>query len=296
MAFILGVHSGKSSSVLDNKKPVDIHKAIERDADYYGLNAVQIFTHGPRIYTKNKFDASQIRKTCNDMSLSVHSTYVSASVWKLTKENIHHGKTKTTYLHIEDQYRTCQQIGAFGLVIHITKHPPEVIAKVTKNILKPLSKKYSVCTLLEMVSNKASADTYESPKKINRLTKLIGVGEKNTYWGWVVDTAHLWGAGVDITSKKQSKEWLSGIDNPEKIYMFHLNGSSAIKGSGADKHEIVFGPEDKIWHGVKPEISGIAPIIEFAIKYSITIICEINRGDQSDVESSMRVLKKLAGL
>lgn len=297
MSFILGIHGKKVSDVLDNKKAAPtMEAAIERDISYHGLNAVQIFTHGPRIYTRNKYDADKIRSTCSDLSLSVHSTYPSVGVWSLTKDNITHGKTKSIYAHIEDQYKACQEIGAFGLVIHISKKPPEIIASVTKDILKPLSKKYQVKTLLEMVANKAAPDTYETPIKINRLTRLIGVGEPNSYWGWVVDTAHLWGAGVDITTSKQVTDWLKNIKYPNKIYMFHLNGSSAECGSGKDKHEIVFGPDDLIWGSVPPARSGVPPIIHFAVKHSITIICEINRGDQSDVESSLDEIKKIAGL
>jgi len=137
-----------------------------------------------------------------------------------------------------------------------------------------------------MVSNKGAADTYETPAKINHLTQLIGA---DSWWGWCVDTAHLWGAGVNIRAEADMEAWLAAI-KPGVIKLFHLNGSYAEMGSGADKHAIALGEGDLIWHGIPYQESGVSAIVRYAKKHNIPIVCEINRGKEADCR---RLIKHL---
>lgn len=75
--------------------------------------------------------------------------------------------------------------------------------------------------------------------------------------------------------------------------MFHLNGSSAELGSGKDKHEAAFSSDDNIWCDIEPEKSGVRAIVEFAKKHNIPIICEINRGTESSIKTSIKLIKSL---
>ena len=289
MPLILGVHVSRSSKVLDDKKSVDMSDAIIRDLDILGLNAAQIFTHGPRFIVENKMDYKKIINNCPDIDLSVHSAYPSVNIWKITKENINDKSSKKFTSDIEVQLNACKKINAWGLVLHITKQLPKQVAYVMNKVLKPISIKHNVKIILEMVSNKSADDTYETPDKINYLTSLLD--HKEDWWCWCVDTAHLWGAGVDIRSYSNMKKWINNIKHPKKIEMFHLNGSSAKLGSGSDKHEIPFCSDDLIWCNVDPNKSGLRSIVEFSVKNNITIICEINRGVESDVIKCMEIIK-----
>ena len=291
MVLILGVHVAKKSKVLDDKKEEKkMSNAIMRDLDTLDLNAAQIFTYGPRFMVKNKMNYNDIKKICNDIDLTVHSTYGSVSIWKVNDDNKNTPVSQKAINSIKLQLESCASIGAWGLVLHITKHTPENISKVMK-ILKPFSEKLDVKIILEMVSSKADSKTYETPEKINVLTKMIGHNEN--WWCWCVDTAHLWGAGVDIQHYNSMSKWLNDIKHPEKIEMFHLNGSSAIKGSGKDKHEIPFSSDDLIWGNINPNKSGLRAVVEHSINNSITIICEINRGSEKNVVKCMNYIKKL---
>ena len=190
------------------------------------------------------------------------------------------------------QLLSCKKANAWGMVVHVIKQYPDILAN-SMSLLKPLAKKAGVKIILEMVALKADADrTYETPEKIDNLTTLIGPNEQ--WWGWCVDTAHLWGAGVDIKSYESMKTWLDAITYKKKIVQFHLNGSSARCGSGKDKHEIAFGPDDLIWKGVKPENSGVRALVEYALEHNVTIICEINRGAEAETKKSLKRIIKLA--
>lgn len=290
--MILGVHVTKSSHVLDDKSHAkDLSDAINRDTNKLKINAVQIFTYGPQYIIPNKIDYNLISKVTSDIDLTVHSAYASTAIWKVSSENKHTHYAKKQLDLFKAQLLSCMKISAWGLVLHVTKQYSDILAD-TMTLLKPLSKRSGVKIILEMVANKPDPDkTYETPEKINNLTTLIGPNEQ--WWGWCVDTAHLWGAGVDVRSYDAVKDWIERIAYKKKIVQFHLNGSSAAKGSGKDKHEIAFGPDDLIWNGIDPEKSGVKAIVEFAVANQITIICEINRGSEANVIKSLATIKKL---
>lgn len=287
---MLGVHVTKDSHVLDNKSPAsDLSIAILRDLSELELNCAQIFTHGPRFLVQNKIDYDAVKEATSDIDLSVHSAYPTTSIWKLTTGTNATDRSRLDAVKV--QLLACSKIQAWGLVIHINKVYPDIASAVMSH-LKPLARKAKVKIILEMVASKSDADrTYETPEKIDNLTTLIGV--EDTWWGWCVDTAHLWGAGVDIRSYESMKNWFDRLVYKKKICMFHLNGSSAARGSGKDKHEIAFGPDDVIWNGIAPKQSGVRAIVEFAEARGIPIICEINRGAQDDVVKSLKTIKKM---
>lgn len=284
---IIGVHVTKKSSVLDLKSSKLLSSAIVRDLDAYDLNAAQIFTHGPKVNSKNpikrnKWNAKLIKNNTKDIDLSVHSCYITTLVWK---ENKSTHKFAINIFH--DQLKAAKEINAWGLVLHVTKIKPQIIAHIMKKYLLPLAEKTGVMIILEMVASKASNITYETPEKINNVSKLIGDG----HYGWCIDTAHIWGAGVDIREYKKMNKWLNAIK--AEIVMFHLNGSECIRGSGKDKHAIVFDKTDLIWRNIDPHLSGAAAVLKYARKYNIPVILEINRGSQIAVASGIKKINRI---
>jgi deoxyribonuclease-4 len=293
--MILGVHIAKGSKTLDDKTPSkEMSDAIVRETNELGLNAAQIFTYGPRQIVPNKIDFEKVKKVTTDIDLSVHSAYATTGIWKVNKENKSQAKSKRMIDVVKLQLASCKKIGAHSLVIHINKIFPDVAA-TTMGFLAPYAKKIGVKVVLEMVASKADPDkTYETPEKIDNLTTMLG--PKETWWGWCIDTAHLWGAGVDVSKYEYMKDWLDRLTYKKKVVMFHLNGSFAKRGSGKDKHAIAFSSDDVIWYGIKPEESGVRAIVEFAMKYKIPIICEINVGLEEDTLASLAAIKKLGGI
>jgi deoxyribonuclease-4 len=293
--MILGIHVSKTSNTLDDKTPsYDLSDAIVRETTVLGLNAAQVFTYGPRQATPNKIDYDKVKSVTADIDLSVHSAYATTGIWKVNAENKSQAKSKRMIDVVKLQLASCKKINAHSLVLHINKIYPDQAAETMK-FLAPYAKKVGVKVVLEMVSSKADPDkTYETPEKIDNLTTLLG--PKENWWGWCVDTAHLWGAGVDVSKYEYMTDWLNRLTYKKKISMFHLNGSYAKLGSGKDKHAIAFSSVDLIWYGIKPEESGVRAIVEFATKYKIPIICEINRGSEEEVVASLSAIKKLGGL
>ena len=287
MSLILGIHVGKTSSVLTDKKSIEIHEAIVRDVSKLGLNAAQIFTHGPRNSARIKMDYPSVSDVCSDIDLTVHSSYGTTTIWKNPSE-------KSITL-VRKQLFACKSINAWALVIHINKVPPSLIAERMKELL-PIAKELNVMILLEMIAAKADPIlTYETNAKLDRLCSLINdncAKELHQYYGINLDTAHLWGAGFDVRSYDTMEKYFANMKFANKIRQFHLNGSSSKMGSGKDTHEIVFSDKDLIWGEAAPDKSGVRAVVEFAYKHSIPIVCEINRGSEQDAKRSLSIVKK----
>jgi deoxyribonuclease-4 len=292
--LILGVHVGKKSKVLDNKVDRTLDVALKEEMDFFKLNAAQIFVMGPQRPIPAKLDEKKVREVTQDIDLTVHGCYLSVGLWKINKDNVHQQESKTRLNRLMVELKMCKAIGAWGYVVHIAKQLPEVIAE-TMQIIKPIAKKIGVTILLEMVASKSHPEkTYETPEKLDNLATLIGPQED--WWGFCVDTSHIWAAGVDVQEYSTMQKWLDRFTFKKKIKLWHLNGSSQALLSGKDRHAIPFDKTDKIWHNIKPEDSGAKAIIEYATIHNIPMILEINTGDQEETIKSLDTIKKLAGL
>jgi deoxyribonuclease-4 len=297
--LLLGVHVAKQSLVLSETKVRKTYaEAIELDADHYGLGAVQIFTHGPRNQRHNNYSPAGIKRATAHLDLTVHGAYPIVNIWKLTRENLTTAEGKGYLKYVQSEIKACVAIEAWGLVLHVTKQEPAHVAFVMSQ-LQPLAEQAKVVIVLEMVAAKGCAVTYETPEKINTVTALINEAAKPPavkgamWWGWCIDTAHLWGAGVDVSTYEAVKDWLAGLKYPRKLIMFHLNGSESARGSGKDKHAACFSSIDKIWRGVEPAFSGVRAVVEHATKYHLTTICEIKRDSRPEVEKSIGLIRGL---
>lgn len=286
----LGIHINKKSK-LTGKDRGELSSAIQEDLDRYGLNAAQIFTHGPRALTANKVDYNLVNSVSADINLTVHGSYLLVELWKFDKKTIHSAKGKKYVAAVKSQLEACQKVGAWGLVLHVTKVLPERVVEVME-VLKPLAKKVGVKIILEMTASIASDGTYETPEKIHHLTSMIGPNE--SYWGWCIDTAHIWAADVsDVKHYETMKNWFDRLTHKKKILLIHLNGSFSLLGSGKDKHAIPFETDDKIWHGISPENSGVKAIVEFTNQHDIPMICEINFGSEHAAIHALEAIKNL---
>ena len=290
--MLLGVHVAQSSKTLDDKKTRQLHETLKLEMDILGLNSAQIFVSNPRTSLPAKINYDALQQACSDIDLSVHSPYASVGIWKVNNDNKTTPSSKQKIGMFKNQMELTQKAGAWCLVLHITKLLPENVVE-TMNIIKPIAKQTGVKIGLEMVANKADREkTYETPEKIDNLIMLLG---QKTYYGIVVDTSHIHGAGIDCSSYESMKNWFDRLTYKKRIVMFHLNGSYAERGSGKDKHAIPFSAEDKIWHGIEPSKSGVRAVVEFANQHSIPMIVEVNRGTQAEVVESLEIIKQLGG-
>lgn len=283
--MILGMHSNKNTSIEGDADAKTTHDAISRDIKKYNLNAVQIFTHNPRTGSPIAMIPEKIANLSQDIRVLVHGPYTLSRIFTISETEI---KEKLRIL--EAQFKMAQKINARGIVFHIGKSTVQNTVAALKIIL-PLAEQYGVEIIVESIACKPVENkTYQSTDMINQVTEQLQTHKFNRFWSWCIDTAHIWSMGIDVKNKSDFAKWLGTIKFPEKVSTFHLNGSSAKFNSGKDKHEIPFGPTDIIWNGIKPENSGVAALVDFAIKYNCITILEVNRGSSNDLKKSVEAI------
>ena len=290
--MLLGIHVSKNCKISKDKSKT-ISEAIIRDVEKYGINCVQIFTHGPQNFKENNLDYEEIKKCCNDINIYSHSAYLSVGIW-----NIKSKEDKTQINLLKAQLMAIKKCGGNKVVLHISKKSPEVISNIM-NIIKPIMKQTKTKLLLEMIASKADKNlTYETPEKINNLIEQISKltndkPNKSNWYGFCIDTAHIYTSGVDISTYEKMQTWFENLKYPHMIDMIHLNGSYSIMGSGKDKHCIPLIDDDKIWGKIEPKNSGVLSIVKFCIKYNLPMICEINTGTSDLAIYSLDLIKDL---
>jgi endonuclease IV len=257
----IGIHIFKGNDMVDS---------IKSARKEYNLNAIQLFTHGPRDMHKVGHDFASIRDAGKGISMYVHSSYPT---------NPWNGDVNV-FNHTVDQFRSSYDIGSKGVVLHIPKMGPDKIAVTIKYLVDILFEKGLLeeqKVILEMKAVKQHETySYESPKKINRLIdalKLTGLTSADV--GICIDTAHIYAGKANIHTYDEGVKYCNDIKYPEWICLIHLNGNVYdSKKRAGDKHAIPFDCEDKIWGDISYTNSGCKAFIEFAKKKGIDFIIE----------------------
>lgn len=283
----IGIHVRKN-----NKK---IHIRINEEVDRINkfnltANTFQIFVTGPRSFneTLSNEEKREIKKIINNKKINViaHADYFSVP-WK--------GKIQIVK-HVQKQLRICEEIGALGLVVHFSKCPSGDIVNIIKKILEPWDSKLNKQPVLylEINSAKKSDLTFESAFKLKQIfDKIYEYDQTCNRVGLCVDTAHLFSAGVDISSKDDAIKWIESISGniftdkniskkqlPKiKKIILHLNDNIHEMGSGRDTHmALTYG---NIWKdynfndgSLKMSDSGLLPFIKWADLFNYPIILE----------------------
>lgn len=278
---MLGIHISK---IEKGKTTCSLDESVEIVLKDLNINACQVFTHGPRSLTECKIDVKSFVKKTSDIFVANHSPYLMVGIWNALT---HPFTKKELYLSaFTKMIKRTHEIGSNCFVLHITKSSISKIKNVVIQ-LKDILIKYNVKLGLEMVALKSCATTYETPEKINALIDAIG---SDDYYGIVVDTAHIWAAGVDCTKYSYMANWLDEIKDKSKIILFHLNGSQCNIKSGKDKHALVFDDDDRIWKDMNYNESGVRAVVEFSIKHKVPMICEVH-GDSPNIKTTLKKIK-----
>lgn len=231
------------------------------------MAAAQIFVTNPRSgkSTVSDVEAAEIKKYLAEtgLSLYVHSSYLTNPWGEKPGLGKHLAKVELTL---------ADAVGAKGLVVHLPRKPAAVIVESIGDLLDG----NSGIIYLEINSYVASETTYETPEKINVL--LEAIREKlppalHSRIGVTVDTAHLWAAGVDISTRHGAIEWCGRFDLIADVHpvLVHLNDQIHQCGDGRDEHApLTYGT---IWSETKME-GGLGVILEWAVEHNYDCILE----------------------
>ena len=106
-----------------------------------------------------------------------------------------------------------------------------------------------------------------------------------------LDTAHLWGAGYDMTSAANSRRLVDEFDRTvgiDRLQLIHLNDSPLELGAKRDKHE-------HLGRGLIP-LAGLEAIVRHPKLRSVAMIMETAGSTEPSDEKRMDDLRALAGV
>jgi hypothetical protein len=206
--------------------------------------------------------------------LIIHSN-IDTSIWNSKENKINTKGVNYLKFQISESLNSGYKIS--GFVIHLPLCPVNIIANIIQDISKKTKGKIKL--LLEMPSRKCPSCDFNTPRLLVNLLQSIKLPPSKV--GICIDTAHLWAMNIDISTYKNTKNWLDEFENlisVKYIGLIHLNGSSVDINAGYDIHQIPFSSNDKIWYKISYADSGVRAFIEFAKKNNIFVILENNRG------------------
>ncbi len=284
---MFGLHISKTDSI--SSKSYRTHAdSIESAIAEFGIQAAQIYTHGPQSPRRNAIQAG------NQVKIFVHGSYICVGVWSALL------KWKSL---IRSEMEAAADVGAAGLVVHLKSAPIGDIADICGALHREIG--FPLPLLLETPATKAKINNFSIPENLAALARYI---PKAVPWGICVDTAHLWASGINVAIRESMEAWLEAMPS-ERIQLIHLNSNKTTNfGTGADLHIIPFSEQDGIWlqycgksiqaaykdgrliHSKISKLdrdllmsSGFAAIVQFAKKNNIACIGEVNRGYTEDI-------------
>jgi hypothetical protein len=285
----VGIHVSKTS-LFDIKRD-SMLEAMYDDCKSYDLSACQIFIQGPQSSVMGKMDYDKIAEYCNekDIKLYVHSSYITVGIFNITEDNKDDTKSIKAIENLVKQFEACDKLNAHGLVIHLNKISPEDLIDNLKIYVNHLYK-FNTPLILEQPAKKPEGYlTYETPAKINNLTKMINRTFPKLKWGWCIDTCHLWSGGINLSDVDITTKWFADLKYPETIKLFHINGgNNSIFKTGKDYHIVPFSKEDDIWSNK----ASYKIISDFMKEYDCCAILEIKRGELKDIKFAINYVKK----
>lgn len=245
------------------------------------FETVQVFTRVPN--TSAKIKSTNLEKvkelTKRVKNLYIHTPYV---------ERMKNEK------HSEEMYIEADAVGAKGLVYHLPKAEIKDIIPLIKTLVNIKQRNKGKCKILmEQPAYKAEANlTYETPAKFDALIDACAEFSKDDL-GFVLDTAHIYAAGVELKTFNEAKTYLNSIKNFDRIDLLHLNGNCIHNNTCKDKHAVPFSFEDKIWNGVKYKDSGCRAFIIKFLKHGKDIIFEVKQDSQiSEIVNLINIITK----
>jgi endonuclease IV len=132
-------------------------------------------------------------------------------------------------------------------------------------------------------------ERFANPDMINDIFLRFFDDEPNI--GLCVDTAHIWAAGADISTRESCTAWFDAIVTHPIPIAIHLNDSYNPIGTHRDKHACI--GDGEIWDAHTRENDGYIAILIWAQEHSAPIILERNGADDEVARDMATIASKL---
>ncbi len=242
-----------------------------------GCQIMQIFLGDPqqalsRARPKSELLAFKSDLESNQMLVVIHGAYTINLC-----RNPNTSRYRTSARTLISDLTSCKMIGpnCLGVIIHMGKNKPEdgisdlkAIGNFISGLKDTLAQSPSTTTI---ILETGAGVGHEISTKIDVLADIyhgLDLVEKSRI-GFCIDTCHIWAAGYDISTKKNSEKFFADFDKligVDKIVCIHFNNSKTALGSRVDRHA-------DLAYGQIPG-PGLGAVAVFAAIHSIPLIME----------------------
>jgi deoxyribonuclease-4 len=218
---------------------------LKKLADYaadIGAESYQIFVDSPSTWSYGDYDPDEAaafrerRAELDQGPLVVHTGYL-INLASAKNETIDKAKTA-----LAKEFAKAALVGADYLVLHPGKHTGrgrrrglELIVQGLDEVLASLDDAHP----LLLLENSEGSGTALGVDFTELQALLEGLEERGRRAGICLDTAHLWGAGYDLSSRQSTRAVIDEFDETiglERLHCFHLNDSLKELDSRTDRH------------------------------------------------------------
>ena len=230
-------------------------KAVDR-ANEIGANAMQIFTDNPTAWKRRteppkELDAFRRRTRELDIRpISVHASYL---VNLAGSNAVSYERSIVMLAH---ELRQAPTFGARYVNVHIGSHLGLGVAagidRLGEGIVRtiatadadiPAAADLPTAPAMLVLENSAGSGgglgtSVEELASIAERITALGIPDERV--GFCIDTAHAWGAGIDLGSPSAIDAFIAAFDDRiglGRLVLIHLNDSRSDRGSRMDRHE-----------------------------------------------------------
>jgi deoxyribonuclease IV len=233
-------------------------KAVDRARDI-GANAMQIFTDNPTAWKRRaepppELDAFRERTHELDIRpISVHASYLV----NLAGSNAE--SYERSIVMLAHELRQAPTFGARYVNVHIGSHLGQGVAagieRLGEGILRTITAvdgptaadadaNVDAPTPTMLVLENSAGSGGGLGTSVEELASIAGkiaaLGIADDRVGFCIDTAHAWGAGIDLADPSAIDDFIAAFDDRiglGRLVLIHLNDSRSERGSRTDRHE-----------------------------------------------------------
>jgi deoxyribonuclease-4 len=204
-----------------------------------GAEALQFFAGSPRTFKQPSYTqevADAFKQACADeaMPAFIHMMYLTA--YGTPDESLRQRSIDAAV----QTMKNAEMLGVQGVVTHMGSHKGEGLDSVMDKLREALLTVVEPVKTTKLLLESAAGQGGAIGNSIDELAQIYDALGRDERIGFCLDTAHLLGAGYDITTEDGWKAVLDEFDAKiglDKVGCFHLNDSKVELGSKKDRHE-----------------------------------------------------------
>lgn len=266
-------------------------EAVERAAGI-GCEAIQVFAANPSAWRTRMIPddlAGLFRRLTSQHDIHpviIHTQYL---LNLASPDEVIYAKSADA---LADSLVRADALGAEFVVTHIGSHrgvgSEAGILRVRDAVRRVLDA--SVSSAVTLLENSAGGGDLMGSRFEALRAILDGLSEHESRLGICLDTAHLWGAGYDVSNSDAVNTTIAEFDSVvglERLTLVHMNDSRSALGSRSDRHA-------NIGYG-EIGIEGFAALMKHPALAGLTVIIETPANTPEDHARDIAVLKELRG-